>query len=138
MPRFVLLMHDCPDDRPRPTHCDLMFEAGDTLQTWALHELPHDWQDIEGLTIAASNSVAVEQLADHRLAYLDYEGRVRGDRGTVTRIDEGTYESRMRAADRLVVDVVGKVIRGEIELQRNADQSSQWQLSFRPHSSLAV
>jgi hypothetical protein len=115
-----------------------MLEAGETLQTWALNELPHDWQNIEGLKCAASNSVPADQLADHRLAYLDYEGPVRGDRGTVTRIDEGTYESRMRAADRLVVDVVGKVIRGEIELQRNAVPSSQWQLSFRPRSSLAV
>ena len=93
-----------------------MLEAGDTLQTWALHELPQDWPDIEGLKIAASNSVAAEQLPDHRSAYLDYEGPVSGDRGTVKRLDAGTYEIRQRAADRFVIDVAGQVIRGEIEL----------------------
>ena len=44
MLRFVLLLHDCPHDKPRPTHCDLMFEAGDSLATWALATLPSDWQ----------------------------------------------------------------------------------------------
>ena len=32
MPRFVLLLHHCPADRPRATHFDLMLEAGDTLR----------------------------------------------------------------------------------------------------------
>jgi hypothetical protein len=138
MPRFVLLLHECPDDRPRPTHCDLMLEAGDALETWALDELPHDWRDIEGSKIAASNSVAAEQLSDHRSAYLDYEGPVSGDRGTVKRLDAGSYEIRQRAPDRIVIDVAGQVIRGEIELRRQADDALQWQLSFRPHPPLAV
>lgn len=115
-----------------------MLEVGDALQTWVLSELPHDWRDIEGTAIAASNSVAAVQLADHRLAYLDYEGSVSGDRGTVTRLDAGTYESRRRAPDRLLVDAAGETIHGEIELQRTAGDASQWQLSFRPHSAPAA
>ncbi len=111
-----------------------MLEADGTLETWALGELPHDWPGIKGVEVAGLNSVAAAQLADHRLAYLDYEGPVSGDRGTVRRIDAGTYECRQRAPDRFVVDVVGEVIRGEIELQRTAGDASQWQLTFRPPS----
>ena len=33
-----------------------------------------------------------EVLPDHRLAYLDYEGPISGDRGSVTRWDRGTYD----------------------------------------------
>jgi DNA polymerase Ligase (LigD) len=138
MPSFVLLLHECPEGRPRPTHCDLMLEAGDTLQTWALSELPRDWRIVEGVAIAATNSVAAEQLADHRLAYLEYEGPVSGNRGTVKRLDAGTYENRRLTPDRLVVDAAGNEIRGEIELRRTAGNATQWQLSFRPHSPLAV
>ena len=34
------------------------------------------------------------RLPDHRKHYLDYEGEVSGDRGTVSRIDSGTYEQQ--------------------------------------------
>ena len=59
MRRFVLLLHECPDDRPRPTHCDLMLEYGETLQTWSLGELPCDWRTLEG--DAASSTFAAIQ-----------------------------------------------------------------------------
>jgi len=96
VPRFVLLLHECPDERPRPTHCDLMLEAGDELQTWSLATLPCGWGGLKGVKFADSNSVAAEQLADHRLAYLDYEGPVSGDRGSVKRLDFGTYAASAR------------------------------------------
>ena len=40
MPRFVILLHECPLDFERPTHFDLMLEDGDTLRTWALESEP--------------------------------------------------------------------------------------------------
>jgi hypothetical protein len=115
-----------------------MLEAGGLLQTWVLSELPHDWQDLKGLDIADSNSVAAEQLADHRLAYLDYEGPVSGDRGAVKRLDFGSYVTREQTPGRWLIDLAGQAIRGEIELQRTAGSASQWQLSFRPPAPLAV
>ena len=69
MPRFVILEHDYPQQ-----HWDLMLEAGPVLRTWRLAEPP----DV-GRPVAATASF------DHRPVYLDYEGPVSGNRGTVQR-----------------------------------------------------
>ncbi len=76
MPRFALLRHDWPEH-----HFDLFLEAGSELQSW---KLPADF----------SPSVLSPILPGlpHRYHYLDYEGDVSGDRGTVTRWDWGEFE----------------------------------------------
>ena len=58
-----------------------MLEQDGVLRTWALAEEP-----------AAQAEIAAEALGDHRLDYLEYEGPVSGDRGSVSRWDEGEYE----------------------------------------------
>ncbi len=75
MPRFVILEHDHPK-----LHWDFMLESGDHLRAWRLLAAPQT-----GIAIPAEPSF------DHRLFYLDYEGAISGDRGTVTRWDSGTY-----------------------------------------------
>ncbi len=110
-----------------------MLEIGETLQTWCLTQLPRDWQGLglakELAEFAASNSVQARQLADHRLAYLDYEGPVSGDRGSVRRLDSGTF---VGLADSLTYTLEGRVIRGEIRLQQFSDDDARWQLVYRP------
>ncbi|CAN5184060.1 hypothetical protein BH11PLA2_BH11PLA2_29470 [soil metagenome] len=71
MPRFAVLLHDWPSP-----HYDLLLEADGVLKTWRLAEPPRD-------------GVRVEPISDHRLLYLDYEGAVSGNRGSVTRFDGG-------------------------------------------------
>ena len=63
-------------------HWDLMLEAGKSLKTWAIDE-----------PITAGIELPARQLADHRLAYLTYEGPVSGQRGSVRRIAEGTFRT---------------------------------------------
>ena len=75
MPRFVILTHDWPF-----LHWDLMLEWGDALKTWRLDRIPQQASAMEAVP-----------LPDHRLAYLDYEGPVSGNRGSVRRIDSGTF-----------------------------------------------
>lgn len=75
MPRYVLLAHDWPTP-----HFDLLLECGDVLKSWRLLAGP-----TPGVTVPA------EPNADHRLAYLDYEGEVSGGRGTVRRVAAGEY-----------------------------------------------
>jgi DNA polymerase Ligase (LigD) len=75
MPRFVILEHDHPE-----LHWDLMLEIGAALKTWRLPAPPPD----QPATALA--------LGNHRIDYLDYEGPVSGNRGTVKRWDAGTYE----------------------------------------------
>jgi hypothetical protein len=132
MPRFVLLLHECPHDSPRPSHCDLMLEVGDGLQTWALAELPRDWRELAriapALRFSSSNSCVADQLAVHRLAYLEFEGPIIGDRGTVRRLDTGTFCSGQMP---FAYILEGQLIHGQIELLQTPD-TNQWQLTFTP------
>jgi len=85
--RYVVLWHETPADYPRPPHFDLMLQAGDALATWAVERWP-----------GPGETVAAERLADHRRAYLTYEGPVSGDRGTVRRVASGAYTLRRTSA----------------------------------------
>src|SRR4051812_41166798 len=108
MPRFVLLYHDCPPEYVRPSHWDLMLESGDMLRTWALAQLPRQWHAARTRTVerggecpplAAGNVVDARELADHRRDYLEFEGAICGQRGSVIRIEAGTYLMRGETAD---------------------------------------
>jgi len=75
MPRFVVLQHDWPD-----LHWDLLLENGANLRTWRLAEFPHP-----------RHPIPLVALPPHRSIYLDYEGPVSGNRGSVVRVLSGTY-----------------------------------------------
>lgn len=76
MPRFAILTHDHPS-----LHWDFLLEQGESCLTWRLLKSPDSLGEIPA-----------EAIADHRLLYLDYEGPVSGNRGTVKRWDAGTFE----------------------------------------------
>jgi len=76
MPRFVVLEHDHPN-----LHWDLMLEQADGLRTWRLAEFP-----------TVGRTVGAELTFVHRSVYLEYEGPVSGDRGTVKRVLSGVFE----------------------------------------------
>ncbi|EAQ78432.1 DNA polymerase ligase N-terminal domain-containing protein [Blastopirellula marina] len=103
MKRFVLLYHQFPPDHADKSHYDLMLEAEGLLRTWRLGEKPDMLQPVAG-----------QPIADHRLAYLDYEGEVSGDRGSVTRIDQGEYEIVRDDATTLIVNLYGNVLSGRL------------------------
>ncbi len=139
MQRFVILFHECPPESPRSSHFDLMLESDGGLRTWAIALLPCGWGVAAGLPISAdataTESVAATQLLNHRLAYLDYEGPISDDRGTVSRIDAGTFVSIKEATEEWAVELTGQRIRGQVTLQRTHETSSQWQLTFLPAAS---
>ena len=111
MPRFVLLFHECPPSLGKPSHWDLMLEREGVLLTWNLPALPAAWG---GDVAAGKEEIAATRLADHRIAYLDYEGPISGDRGAVTRIDRGEYEAVEETDDNVRVRLRGE--RDEIVL----------------------
>jgi hypothetical protein len=121
MPRYVVLRHDPAPGASSELHWDLMLEAGEVLKTWSLEEEPR-----------SGAGVAAEMLADHRKAYLDYEGPVSHDRGHVTRWDWGTYQ-QLRASEReLVVTLQGEKLRGATRLVRRGDEPQRWTVEFPP------
>ncbi len=105
MPRFAILEHDWPS-----RHWDLLLEDGDALLAWRLLVEPR-----EGMVVPA------ETNANHRKMYLDYEGPVSGNRGSVMRWDAGTFEWIARTADTLEVRMNGGKFVGLLRLMRVDD-----------------
>lgn len=96
-----------------------MLEAEGVLKTWALSQEP-----AEGVEIAA------EALADHRLAYLDYEGPVSGGRGTVVRWDQGDYRLVSQRDDEWIVELSGERLSGRATLRRSPAGINPWSWRF--------
>jgi hypothetical protein len=113
MPRFVILAHDHPDG----LHYDFMLEIGKALKTWSLAEPP---------TIGVEQPA--ELLPDHRLAYLNYEGPVSNNRGTVTQWDKGTFEIVEQTDKSLTIELFGEKIRGQAKLVAESKASNRWKV----------
>jgi hypothetical protein len=123
MPRFVLLRHELPPENPRPSHFDLMLEQTGALRTWACERMP-----------ATAEEVLADDLADHRLTYLDYEGPVSGNRGSVTRVDAGSYEPLAISPDVVRVRIAGVILRGILTLTRATVGGQRWIVGLSPES----
>src|SRR5262245_25239921 len=84
--RTVVLRHDLPAGSH---HFDWMLAsdaAGQApLITFRLETPP--W------TIGPRQSTSAKRIADHRPGYLDYQGPVSGDRGSVRRVGQGRIAS---------------------------------------------
>lgn len=87
--RYAVLHHTGVD----APHYDLLFEtaAGSPLRTYRVDRWPME-----------TGAVLVERLADHRRIYLDYEGPISGNRGSVRRVAQGTCQLD-RSGERLVL-----------------------------------
>jgi len=81
--RFVILEHDHPF-----LHWDFLLQQDKVLQAWRLLQ-----------PVRCGNWIPAERLPDHRLLYLDYEGPVSNDRGTVRRISSGWFTVERSEAD---------------------------------------
>lgn len=124
--RFVLLRHECPGGVPKPSHWDLMLESGGVLLTWELHELPDFWRAALGCDTVRSPlgrvvGVPAIRLADHRLDYLDYEGAVSNNRGTVRQIDRGELVWVEQAPTRFVARLHVGRLAGSISLTEHSE-----------------
>ncbi len=147
MLRFVLLRHECPvssgetlgencvenlgaTSSSKPSHWDFMLESEERLRTWDLRQLPAGWAEHLGLPSSESESeseVIALPLPDHRLAYLDFEGPLSGDRGSVRRCDQGTYKFFQETEEKLIVVLTGKFLRGTVQLVR---EKESWLLAL--------
>jgi hypothetical protein len=113
-----------------------MLEVGHVLRTWSLDVCPRNWtmpSCSERLSqVADTDTVVARRIGDHRLAYLDYEGAVGGDRGTVQRVDAGTYDEIRQSPTIWEVEVRGRALRGTIVLESKTSNDECWQLTYQP------
>ncbi len=99
-------------------HWDLLCEEGETLRAWEFSE---------PMTILRQK---VKALPAHRRAYLDFEGLISGDRGSVRRVAEGTYKLLSESATEWVVRLNGTTILGELHLARETPEEPSWEATF--------
>jgi hypothetical protein len=107
MPRFVLLEHDW-----NGVHWDFMLETGELLRSWAIDE-----------AVVPGRDLPARALADHRKIYLEYEGEISGNRGTVRRVDAGTFRVLIWSALHVRVEVKGTQLAGEVNLWSEGGES---------------
>lgn len=122
MQQYVILHHDHPE-----VHWDLMLEEEGVLKTWRLTAPP----EIDPASDETSMNLTAESLPDHRLVYLEYEGPVSGERGTVARWDKGSFTLLEKKAGLYVALLTGEQLGGRVTLQQT-DQESIWDLNYTP------
>ena len=121
---FVLLEHDrthaAVSPAERGVHWDLLIEVPDQerLPTWQLATNP----------LTTTDPIMARRIQDHRPLYLDYEGPLSDDRGTVRRLDRGPAKVQPWDADRMVVTLEGTQLRGQFAITPDADGVTR----FRP------
>ena len=105
-----------------------MLEHEGVLWTWALEQLPESWSVQLNIPHAdASDEVPARRLVDHRVAYLDFEGEVSGDRGSVTRVTQGVYSIIANNTDLFEVTLGGN-LHGLVALTRRNELIDEWKL----------
>ena len=96
--RFALLWHEIPEVQDEiqsanfessvGSHWDLLLELDNgELLTWQIASLP----DLKSLT--QSLKITAKRLKNHRSVYLEYEGPISGNRGSVQRLASGVYKA---------------------------------------------
>jgi hypothetical protein len=87
--RYVVLRHEGVDE----AHFDVMFETkpGSDLATWRANEWP------------VTSATEFTPLRAHRRIYLQYEGAISSDRGTVHRLHAGQHAIEDDATEHLIV-----------------------------------
>jgi hypothetical protein len=151
MPSFVLLRHRCPPASGVASHWDLMLQTDTGLATWRIEALPAAWQGVlaapdlsdvlpdaqaqksgtraKPITGECRGWVAAVELAEHRLAYLDLEGSLSGDRGEVQRWERGDYELVDRSLERWECRLEGGHWQGRLVIERDVSAGPrQWRL----------
>jgi hypothetical protein len=112
--RFVILRHDSPF-----LHWDLLLEEEESALCWRLLREP-----------CCDEPIAAEVLPPHRLLYLDYEGPLTDDRGSVQRVLAGTCEVVENTAELMVVRFFENSMLSSGSLMRLPDERHFW--TFAP------
>jgi hypothetical protein len=103
--QYVVLEHRAGGE----THWDLMLEEDAALLTWRL-EMPPEQM--------GNDPVKAVQIADHARRFLDYEGPVQQNTGTVTRVDRGTFRWIEKKESAFTAFLTGDKLSGLFRMER--------------------
>ena len=117
---FVLLHHRISDKE----HWDLCLDLGEALATWRIPRDPRTTPD------KTTHRCPAQRIADHRRAYLDYEGPVSNHRGEVRRVDQGTWTPIELGPTTWVVRLDGVALKGVYRLPAGAGPGEMFQIGM--------
>ena len=136
--RFVVLEHELPPESGRATHWDLMLEQppkwGGMLLTFEVPGPPAVW----------GPPTAVLKLPDHRSLYLDYEGPISRNRGSVRRVLQGHIRWQEKTPEFLTLRLlptslspVGDAVSGPLgvlQIRKNLSEADhdEWEMELLP------
>ena len=136
--RFVVLEHQLPAESRRHSHWDLLLEQppewGGMLLTFDVSVPPAEW----------GKPTLVAKLADHRAHYLDYQGPISGNRGSVTQVLEGTILWLEKTKELLLLSFqpsqssssskAASVPQGILKIRKNLGEANhnQWEMEWMP------
>ena len=103
--QFVIQKHT----KSGSTHWDMMLQKEDVLQTWRLSKEPEQIQN---------TSAHAGKIFDHPLKFLTYEGLVNKGKGSVQIADAGTYKIITQTNDKIEIQLLGQILKGEFILTR--------------------
>ena len=116
------------------THWDLLLQqsTGEDQQstekgllTFEVPVPPESW----------NQQTAVQKLPDHRLIYLDYQGPISKNRGSVTRVLEGTFHWRIKTETQLEIEIAQphSYFQGFLQLRKRSEVPDDkfWDLQLR-------
>ncbi|MGC4002057.1 MAG: hypothetical protein QM811_02460 [Pirellulales bacterium] len=118
--RFVVLRHTGTPTYKPGVHWDLLCESPAGLRTWECQAPPFSMP-----------TQLVRELPLHRPLYLDYEGPLDRDRGTVERVLAGTFEVLDESTDRFEITVTGDKANGTLRINRDRVAAEVWILEWR-------
>jgi len=98
-----------------------MLEMQGVLRTWALDDQP---------TSTGPMTTKAQPLGDHRLTYLEFEGPLGNDRGSVRQVESGIYECFREDADCVRFRLSGRKIAGMVEIRLQTGKDSYWRLDW--------
>lgn len=101
MPRFTISHHTGAKEGD---HYDLFLETPDALRSWRLD------------SPSFQTPQSAKQTKDHRGLYLDFEGEVAGNRGSVKIWDTGTYLVDRWDEKHIRIALVGRQVRTRLRL----------------------
>lgn len=114
MPRFVIQKHI----KRQAFHFDLMLEKGGKLLTWSIPNI---------LSLLKNSKITqAKKLSEHRLLYLDYEGKISRGRGKVEIWDSGTYQAKQYCDGFILINLEGKRLKGLYYLFSDLEQQDSW------------
>jgi hypothetical protein len=115
---FVILEHTGTVSYKPGVHWDLLCEEGEDLRAWEFSE---------PITVPRQKIIA---LPAHRRMYLDYQGPISGDRGTVRQVAEGTFELLQDSPVQWTIRLHGIALQGELRLSRQTLEQLSWDAVF--------